>query len=160
MSFSIEFMGLDEFRARMAKGELVVKEEMLRGIDRLTFQGQAISQKEAPFDTGNLRRSITQKKAVYGGGEARGAWGTNIPYAKFAEDGRSAGKMPPKGALLAWMGRHGVDAKSEFIVRRAIGRKGTTGKHYMQKGRQQIEPKVQAEFRAVALRIIARMGGG
>jgi hypothetical protein len=160
MSFQIEFLGLDEFTALMRKGPEIVKEEMLTGINRLTLQGQAISQKEAPFDTGNLRRSITTQKATFAGGEARGSWGTNVPYAKFAEDGRSAGKMPPAGALLGWMGRHGADAKAEFIIRRAIGRKGTTGKKYMEKGRQQIEPKVQAEFRAIALRIIARMGGG
>jgi hypothetical protein len=77
------------------------------------------------------------------------------------EDGRRAGAaMPPAGALLGWMGRHGVDAKTEFVIRRAIGRKGIKGKHFMQKGRLTIQPKVRTEFVAVRDRIVARLGGG
>ena len=159
--FEVTISGADELIARYRKAPEIVKREMLKGVDRLTFAGQAISQKEAPVDTGTLRRSITQQKATFAGGEARGAWGTNLPYARPMEEGRRAGApMPPAGVLLGWMRRHGADAKAEFVIRRAIGRKGITGKHYMQKGRLQIQPKVKAEFEAVAQRIVDAMGGG
>jgi HK97 gp10 family phage protein len=126
MSFSIEFMGLDEFRARMAKGELVVKEEMLRGIDRMTLKGQSLSQGKVGVRTGTLRRSIAYKKATWAGGGATGSWGTNVTYAKFHE----------------------------------FGTRYQTGRFYLRDAGKELTPEVQAEFRAVALRIIARMGGG
>ena len=158
--FEVTISGADELIARYRKAPEIVKREMLKGVDRLTFAGQAISQKEAPVDTGTLRRSITQQKATFAGGEARGAWGTNLPYARPMEDGRRAGApMPPAGVLLGWIRRNAGGA-SEFVIRRSIGRKGITGKHYMRKGRLQIQPKVKAEFEAVAQRIANAMGGG
>ena len=156
--FEVTISGADELIARYRKAPEIVKREMLKGVDHLTFAGQAISQKEAPVDTGTLRSSITQQKATFAGGEARGAWGTNLPYARYVEFGRGPGKMPPAGALSGWIRRHG--GGSEFVIRRAIGRKGTKPKHFMQKGRLQIQPKVKAEFEAVAQRIANAMGGG
>ena len=159
--FEITISGADELIARYRQAPEIVKREMLKGVDRLTFAGQAISQKEAPVDTGTYRRSITQRKATFAGGAATGSWGTNLPYARPIEDGRSAGSaMPPSGVLLGWMRRHGADAKAEFVIRRAIGRKGIKAKHPMRKGRLQIQPKVKAEFEAVAQRIADQLGGG
>jgi len=99
--FEIVVTGADELIARFRKAPEIVKAEMIKGVDRLTFAGQATSQKEAPVDTGNLRRSITQTKASFAGGSVSGAWGTNVPYAYYAENGRGAGKMPPAGAFPA-----------------------------------------------------------
>jgi phage gpG-like protein len=156
MSFDIDFIGLDAFEAEMIKAPEIVKEEMLRGIDKLTLGGQALSMKNVGVDTGHLRRSITTKKATFAGGSAMGSWGTNVPYAKFHETGRSAGRMPPVGAMQAWATRHGANA---FLIARAIGRRGTKGKWYMRDAADTIRPKVQAEFKAVAARIVARIGG-
>ena len=156
--FEIVVTGADELIARFRKAPEIVKTEMIKGVDRLTFAGQATSQKEAPVDTGNLRRSITQTKASFAGGSVSGAWGTNLPYAKYVEFGRGPGKMPPAGALSGWIRRHG--GGSEFVIRRAIGRKGTKGKHFMQKGRVFVQPRVKAEFDAVAQRIASQLGGG
>jgi hypothetical protein len=159
--FEITVEGADELITKFRQAPEIVKEEMLKGIDRLTFAGQAVSMKSSPKDTGTLRRSITQKKAVFAGGEATGAWGTNVPYAKVMEEGRGAGKpMPPSGVLLGWMRRHGIDAKAEYVVRRAIGRKGIKATHFMKQGRDAIEPKVTAEFTAVVQRIVNRITGG
>jgi hypothetical protein len=159
--FEVRVEGADIWIARFRKAPEIVKTEMVKGIDRLTFAGQAVSQKEAPVDTGTYRRSITQHKATFAGGTATGSWGTNLPYARPIEDGRSAGSaMPPSGVLLGWMRRHGADAKAEFVIRRAIGRKGIKAKHPMQKGRLAIQPKVKPEFIAVRDRIVAQVGGG
>lgn len=179
----VEVIGLDDLLSRMRKAPEVVSEEMLKGIDRMTLQGQALAQKGAPVDTGNLRRSITTQKATFAGGVATGAFGTNLPYAAAKESGRGAGKpMPPPGALVGWMTRHGIplsDAHEstsglgaefrvgksayhsiEFLIARAIGRRGIEGKHYMRKAHEELLPKVQAEFKAVVERIVIRMGGG
>jgi hypothetical protein len=90
------------------------------------------------------------------GGAIRGAWGTNVPYARPMEDGRAAGSaMPPSGALLGWMGRHGIDAKFEFVVRRAIGRHGIAGKHYMKRAHDEVRPFLRRELQAAVKRTLA-----
>lgn len=98
MSFQVEWQGLDEFEAQMRKGPEIVKDEMLKGVNRLTFAGQSISQAAAPVDTGTLRRSIIAKPATFAGGEAKGQWGTNVPYAKYQEYGTRRG-IKPKGFM-------------------------------------------------------------
>ncbi len=47
-------------------------------------------------------------------------------HAKPVEFGRTAGKpMPPKDAIEAWMEYRGIDLKLSFVIRRAIGKRGT-----------------------------------
>lgn len=179
----IDFIGLDAFTEQMQQGPEIVREEMIAGVDRLTRAGRAIAMKAAPFDTGHLRRSITQEKASFAGGQVSGAFGTNVPYAAAMESGRGAGKaMPPPGALVGWMRRHGIALSEfhestpgltaddrfgtspyhqiEFAIARAIGKRGIPGHFYMKKAKDELTPKVQAEFKAVADRIVKRMGGG
>lgn len=85
----------------------------------------------APVDLGAFRKSIlykTTRKGLLVEGEV---YSTDTPDAKVAvvEYGRLPGrKMPPKGALLGWMSRHGWDPRKEFVLRRAIGRDGIKGK--------------------------------
>src|SRR4051812_37905853 len=87
MEFEMHEEGVVELTAKMRSAPQIVKAEMIKGIDRLTFFGQATSMKEARVRTGTMRRSITQQKATFAGGEATGSWGTNIPYAKYQEYG-------------------------------------------------------------------------
>lgn len=43
----------------------------------------------------------------------------------YINDGRPSGaKLPPKGALLAWMRRVGIPEAKEFVVRRSIAKNG------------------------------------
>jgi hypothetical protein len=85
----------------------------------------------APSDLGAFRASIiyrTQRREMVLEGEV---FSTDANQAKVAviEFGRTPGKkMPPKGALLGWMARHGIPEDREFVVRRAIGRDGIPGK--------------------------------
>jgi hypothetical protein len=40
---------------------------------------------------------------------------------------RPGGRLPPTGALVGWMLRHGMDPRNEFALRRKIARDGTKG---------------------------------
>lgn len=87
----------------------------------------------APVDLGAFRRSIIYRTSLTRNGlRVEGeVYSTDTPRAKVAviEYGRTPGKrMPPKGALLGWMSRHGIPAEREFFVRRKIGRDGIPAK--------------------------------
>lgn len=78
-------------------------------------------------DTGGLRDSIAfviagrrgLQTLTVGPDEAHAAQAAAIEY------GRAAGsRMPPSGALLPWMERHGIAPELEFVVRRAIAERG------------------------------------
>lgn len=52
--------------------------------------------------------------------------------------GRHSHKMPPTSALLGWLDRHGIDRRSAFPIARAIARRGTRGRFFMQRAAQQM----------------------
>jgi hypothetical protein len=144
------------YAAAMHKAPQVLKRETITAVNRVTTEGEAKAKRYVPTDTHNLQRSITMVAAREMGGAIRGAWGTNVPYARPMEDGRAAGSaMPPSGALLGWMGRHGIDAKFEFVVRRAIGRHGIAGKHYMKRAHDEVRPFLRRELQAAVKRTLA-----
>lgn len=65
------------------------------------------------------------------------------PGAYFMERGRGPGRMPPDAPIRAWMRAHGdltlkqrVIDSAVFLVRRAIGRRGTRGKYVFRDTRQ------------------------
>lgn len=91
----------------------------------------------APVDLGAFRRSIVYRTTLKRGVEVEGeVYSTDTPRAKVAviEYGRTPGKkMPPKGALLGWMSRHGIPASAEFLVRRKIGKEGIKAKEPFRK---------------------------
>ena len=64
----------------------------------------------------------------------------NLKSAYYTENGRRPGKMPPykEGTDLAsWSRRVGANP---FLVARAIGKKGTKGKKFMEKAYQEVKP--------------------
>lgn len=85
----------------------------------------------SPVDLGAFRKSIfyrTTRRGLLVEGEV---YATDTPDGKVAviEYGRLPGrKMPPSGALLGWMSRHGWDPRKEFVLRRAIAEHGIKGK--------------------------------
>jgi hypothetical protein len=144
------------YAAAMHKAPQVLKRETITAVNRVTTQGEAIAKRSVPTDTHNLQRSITMSPAREFGGAIRGAWGTNVPYARVMEEGRSPGAaMPPSGALLGWMARHGIDESLEFVVRRAIGMHGIVGKRYMKKAHDEVKPFLSRELHAAVKRTLA-----
>ncbi len=157
-SFTVDASGL----ARMAKGYAaagpIVAEETRNAVTRclLVVEGQA--KRYVAVDTGHLRRSLTTDVRPYTGG-VRGLVGTNVPYAEVVERGRRAGApMPPRGALTAWMGRHGFpDDASEYVLRRAISVRGVAARPYLIKAFNEQRPRFAAEFVAAERRVFARI---
>lgn len=82
----------------------------------------------APVDTGRLRSSITPEVRSEGR-SVLGVVGSNVHYAPYQETGTRP-HWPPIGALETWARRHGTSA---FLVARAIARRGTKGKRYLQR---------------------------
>lgn len=79
-------------------------------------------------DSGRLRASITPE--VRGSGNVvMGVVGSNLTYAPHVEYGTGP-HWPPIKALETWARRHGTSA---YVVARAIARRGTYGKAFLQK---------------------------
>lgn len=151
-SFTYDFSDFEGFAEKLRQSEQVVSQELRAGIDRTTLTGEGFTKENTPVRTGQLRRSIIHKAATYGGGVARGSWGTNTPYAKPVEDGRrgfaaSPGKVlafRPKGSTRVIFRKRVGPAKGHFMFRKAMIR---------------IRPVHRREMDAAIKRIITRLGG-
>lgn len=82
--------------------------------------------RNSPVDTGLMRASIiaAPPEVDTSGQYSEVVVGTDIEYAPHQEFGTRP-FWPPKGALEVWARRHGI---SEYLVRRAIARKGIKAK--------------------------------
>lgn len=79
------------------------------------------------------------------------------------EFGRKPGsRMPPQGALLPWMARHGIEDSAEFVIRRAIARNGMRGQPFPHIGPSVDDslPAFDAAFSRVLDRLEANFYGG
>lgn len=159
---SIEFTNLPEFIGAFQRGPVVVQEELFRSARTIALQGEALSKMSytAGRWTGNAINSIYGKAEQTGDGAAA-TFGASAEYAIVIDQGRRAGaKMPPKGALLAWMQAKGIPADREFLVRRKIARSGIPAKPFVTKAFDQLAAgPAEKEFGNGLTRAIARIGG-
>lgn len=146
-----EFRFDDAYRLaqRMAAAPQIVGEEMTRGIDRLTLQGEGFTKAETPVKTGHLRRSIAHKPATFAGGVATGSWGTATPYGRYVEEGR--GPVVARGRALRF------EIGGRVLYRKRVG--PAQGRWMFRKATARIRPMIPREMNAVLRRIVARMGG-
>lgn len=139
LSVRQEIRGLRELQR---KSERIVRElhgdEMLSGMRRATLLVQTDAKKLAPVDTGRLRASITPDVRVEGR-QVIGVVGSNVLYAPYMETGTRP-HWPPQAALETWARRHGTTA---FVVARAIARKGTKARPYLQPAFEQNKDRIQ-----------------
>lgn len=88
--------------------------------------------------TGHLRQSITHDTSA--SGLAGRVYATDVPLkVASVEHGRAPGRMPPRAPIELWvrrkLGLWGPDlASAVFLIRRAIGRRGTPGRGMFQAG--------------------------
>jgi hypothetical protein len=149
---------VDGYARAMKAAPITFKREVISGINRVTTEGEARAKRYVGTDTHDLQRSISMAPAREIGGGFQGVWGTNRPHARPHEEGRRAGApMPPEGALLGWMRRHGIPEDQEFVVRRGIGRKGIPAKRFMARSRSEIKPLVRREIQAAVRRTLAQI---
>lgn len=130
---------------------------MVRSVLPLERDTRDIIGREA-FDTGALMRSITHEVTATGTGVNMRVFSTS-PYADIVHDGRNPGRMPPQGALLGWMGRHGIPASAEFVIRRAIGRRKGKPIKFFDRAWAKNRAAIDREFSQVSKRVIAKLAG-
>ena len=109
-------------------------------IRTVTLLGERYAREGVVKDTAGLARSIES--------EAKGLNGRVFSLAAHAlpvEFGRRAGaRMPPTsrdgrpGPLVGWLRRHGIPIEAEFVVARAIARRGIKGRFFMRKAHQRL----------------------
>lgn len=160
MDMEFDFSNVNAMGRLYANGPRIVLDETRTGITRSVIQIEADAKRIVPSDTHTLQRSLTHEVTTQGQ-NVTGRAGTNLTYAPVVEKGRSAGAaMPPQGALLGWMRRHGIDASAEFVVRRAIGRRGTRPRPYLKPALDKNRPAITREMTAVLKRIGDRLATG
>lgn len=135
--------------SRYAGAERVVGNALTRGVDRITIAGEGFAKQEVGVRTGHLRRSIAHKPATFGGGVARGSYGTATPYARYHEEGR--GPVVARGRAL----RFTIGGRT--IYRKRVG--PAAGRWYMRKSRQRLGPIIARESKRMGADIIAGLGG-
>lgn len=136
----------------------IIKQETSTAMTRSVIAIEADAKRRVPTDTHNLQRSITHEVQARGT-DVIGRAGTNQPYAEPVEYGRRAGApMPPSGAVLGWMRRHGIDQSAEYVIRRAISRKGIRPRPYLKPAYDVNRLKIAREMGPVLMqRIMQRI---
>lgn len=126
------------------------------GVARLVAMGEGRARTYVRTDTRRLRNSLTHRVRATAAGVV-GEFGSALPYAAANESGRRPGKMPPRGVLVrsGWLRRHGIPDDREFVVRRAIARRGIEAQPFVGRAlRDDVVPHVHGELRSAAERAL------
>ena len=129
-------------------------------VNRVLFTGQAELMRTTPVDTGQLRQSWTVLRADWQVRPVTGTVGTNKAYALPVDQGRAPGSMPPAGALLPWMRRHGIPEDREYLIRRKIFRVGTVAHRMSEQAAARMEAALPGECDRAAREMAAWIAGG
>lgn len=155
MDVEIDISGAEELARSFAGAKSTLDAELVTAMTRSVAAIQLDVQTAAPVWQGNARRSVATTATAQ-----KGTVGTNLVHAIVQlETGRAAGApMPPSGALLAWMSSKGIPAEAEFVVRRAISRKGIPARKLFTNAFNANKSQIDAEFRASLARFVAKLG--
>lgn len=154
---SIDVSQMIDFGQGLMVSERVVAEETRKALERssILVQNDAKRNLQAhdAIDTGQLINRLFREVEP---DEAR--IGSNLQHARPVEEGRRpGGPMPPSGSLLGWMNRHGIPAVAEFVIRRAIARRGIPPRPYLVPALESNRRNIEREFAAAADRINKRL---
>lgn len=124
VSLVVDATDLKNMSGRIGQSKGVVRTEITNVLRQIGLVVQAEERRQIgvmhKIDTHKLQGSIAVKISGY-----EASIGSDLAYAAPVNFGRRAGaKMPPKDVLLGWMSRHGIDPRLEFVIRRAIKRRG------------------------------------
>lgn len=108
----------------------VTDKRMLQGLERggkiLVDTAKQITQEEGAIGATKEYSGGWRFSLEAGRGDRRvGFLYNEARHAFWAEHGRGSGRMPPSNAIRQWMAFKGIPPDREFVIRRAIGRKGT-----------------------------------
>lgn len=112
---------------------------MADAMQKATLLVSNSAKRYSPVDMGGLRASITPEvRATWR--EVTGVVGSNLKYAPYMELGTKP-HWPPLKAVEVWARRHGLSA---FLVARAIARKGTKARRFLQRGFEDNRERIKA----------------
>lgn len=160
MDVQFDFSSVHRMAAKYQGGTKIVMDETRKAISRAVIQIEGDAKRIVPTDTHTLQRSLTHQ-VTSTANSVTGRVGTNLTYALAVEEGRRAGAaMPPSGSLTGWMARKGIDARFEFVVRRAIGRRGIRARPYLKPAFVKNRAAISREMDQVLRRVSQRLAAG
>jgi len=122
----------------------VARERLTAAAEEVGALVEALAKTEAPVgagETGNLRSSHSHRVEDING--VPGAViGASKFYAPFVHEGRKPGRWPPPGALIGWMRFKDIPEDREFVLRRAIGLRGTRPNRWLRRAAFQAIPRI------------------
>lgn len=152
MSLSMRITGTEALERKVAPR--LLDPPIHRFLLRSGITLQSEMRRRVRVDTGHGRRSI-----AYEVERRRVRAGTNLDYLEVMARGRRPGRrMPPQGALLGWMRRHGIPANREYPLRRAIGRHGIRGDDFDVKAFEASIPQIRGHVALLGRELEAAMG--
>lgn len=92
----IKFKGMDKVNKFVKQFPSLVETKITQAIWRTGLRVEGDAKKQAPYETGTLRRSINTQKPVKSGKMIKGKVGTNITYAPHQEYGTKRGIRPKR----------------------------------------------------------------
>jgi len=121
----------------MKESPEIVEKWLERGLEAAAIEVEARGRKKTPRDTSRLASSISHRVS-----KLRAIVGTNVKYAVFVHEGTRPHFPPPK-ALAGWARRHGMAGK-EFLIARAISRRGTKARPFLKEGLAESKRKIDS----------------
>jgi HK97 gp10 family phage protein len=160
MDMHFDMSSLNALAQKYEGADGVVRDEVRKGITRSVIQIEADAKRLVPTDTHHLQRSLTHEVTA-SGRDVTGRAGSNVNYARFVEEGRRPGRMPPPAALEGWARRKTGSISAAFLIARAIGRRGTRPQPYLKPALDRNRQAIGREMGvAVPKRILARLKAG
>jgi hypothetical protein len=155
MSITVRLEGAKELQAGLRAAPATLASETRTAMEASLLLVEGTARTLAPKDTGRLGGSITHSIAG-GGASLTGRVGPSVAYGLFVEKGRRPGRMPPVDAVASWARRHGINP---FVLARAIGRRGTKARPFLEPAYRQNAGKIIELFGRVGARVVSRIAG-
>lgn len=150
MDIRIDVSQMIALGQRSQQAAASVHREINTAMTRSVTQVEADAKRIVPVVTHTLQRSITS--TVSNGGLV-GQVGTNVPYARYVEEGTGPHEIRPRNArVLAFK----VGGKMIFAM--SVQHPGSKGRFYMRRAFEQNQAAIQREFDQAAQRVIRTFG--
>jgi hypothetical protein len=139
MELRIDASDVLRLAGKLDGADRVIQRHLVAGVTKAGLLVEGRAKGNAPVKTGTLRRSITTRATSLGSG-AQAIVGTNVPYAKWVEEGR--GPVVARGRALRF------EAGGTVIFRKRVG--PAAGRWYMRRAFRSSEGQIRAILQQAA----------
>jgi Bacteriophage HK97-gp10, putative tail-component len=147
MDVEIDTAPIEAFAKRLQGAEPLVRQELGLAMQRSVLALENRAKGLAPVKTGTLRRSITSEVRS-AGGSITGIVGTNVPYARYVEEGR--GPVVARGRALRFT------VGGQTLFRKRVG--PAKANPFFKTAVAQSAAAIAREFGLVIPRVARRLG--